>query len=371
MPARRVGEGIAAQIGLARRESPCRGARHLSLARTLIASMPQTLALMQTGQLSEHRATILVRETDCLDADDRRRVDDLLCGPAGRAPELSDRALEQAARKLAIELDVASVVARTAKAEADRHVTIRPAPDTMTWLGALLPVKQGVAVYAALRRAADAATASGDPRSRGQVMADVLTERVTGACATDPVRINLDLVMTDRTFFDTSDEAAHLPGYGPVPAGWGRALTLEALTGAQLWVRRLFTSPGTGCLTALDSTARLAPKGLARFIARRDQDLCRTPWCGAPIAQTDHVTAWHSGGQTSAANTQGLCCRCNLAKQALGWRAKTLPRSGRSIRHTVETTTPTGHTYRSRAPAPLGHVDIASPRQAFVIDLIA
>ena len=34
-------------------------------------------------------------------------------------------------------------------------MTIRPAPDAMTYVTALLPVAQGVGVYAALKRAAD------------------------------------------------------------------------------------------------------------------------------------------------------------------------------------------------------------------------
>ena len=42
----------------------------------------------------------------------------------------------------------------------DRRVSLRPAPDTMTWLGALLPVKDRVAVFAALDQAAKAAAAS-------------------------------------------------------------------------------------------------------------------------------------------------------------------------------------------------------------------
>ena len=53
-------------------------------------------------------------------------------------------------------------------------MTLRPAPDTMAVLSGLLPVEQGVACLAALRRAADTATAMGDGRSRDQVMADTL-----------------------------------------------------------------------------------------------------------------------------------------------------------------------------------------------------
>src|SRR4051812_31210277 len=41
VPARKLGEGVAAQVGLARQESPHRGARHLGLAHALVEEMPQ------------------------------------------------------------------------------------------------------------------------------------------------------------------------------------------------------------------------------------------------------------------------------------------------------------------------------------------
>ena len=80
------------------------------------------------------------------------------------------------------------MVNRRAKAEADRHVSMRPAPDTMARLSALLPAAQGVAVWATLTRVADQARAAGDPRSRGQVMADTLVERITGQTRPTPSR---------------------------------------------------------------------------------------------------------------------------------------------------------------------------------------
>ena len=48
-----------------------------------------------------------------------------------------------AAKEIAYRLDVQAVVDRAAKAESDRTVTIRPAPDTMTYVTALLPVAAG------------------------------------------------------------------------------------------------------------------------------------------------------------------------------------------------------------------------------------
>lgn len=79
------------------------------------------------------------------------------------------------------------------------------------------------------------------------------------------------------------------------------------------------------------------------------------PWCGAPRRVVDHAEEHQDGGETSADNNQGLCERCNLAKQAPGWAARAAPDPSR--RHTIVTTTPTGHQHRSRAPAPVGHTD--------------
>ena len=97
---------------------------------------------------------------------------------------MGDRELAMACQKEAYRLDPESYVARRRKAEADRNVTLRPAPDAMTWLTALLPVKEGVAAYAALTRTADSARAAGDPRSKGQVMADTLVDAVLAAAST-------------------------------------------------------------------------------------------------------------------------------------------------------------------------------------------
>ncbi|MEU4451589.1 DUF222 domain-containing protein [Nocardioides sp. NPDC023903] len=243
-------------------------------------------------------------------------------------------------RNLAITLDQESVVARAANAEKDRRVSLRPAPDTMTWLGALLPVKDGVAVFAALDQAAKTAAAAGDKRTRGQVMADTLVDRVTGRSANDAKpRIEVKIVMTADSLANTNDQPALVEGYGPVPAAWAR----EALADAEVFVRRLFTDP-TGQLVAMESRSRKAPDGLVEFITTRDGGICRTNGCDAPIRNIDHVERHADGGETRAENLQGLCERCNQAKEALGWRARPGPDGS------IITITPTGHTYTSPPP---------------------
>ncbi|WP_193612229.1 HNH endonuclease [Nocardioides lijunqiniae] len=363
----RAGEGIAEQIGLARRESPHKAARLLGLGKVLTAEMPHTLRLMQEGRLSEWRATILARETACLSLQHRAEVDARLCA-GGEAETMSDLGLTRAAKRLACELDPAGVAERARRAEAERHVSLRPAPDTMCWIRVLLPVKQAVRVYAVLLTIAKTARSQGDPRSQGQLMADALVERVTGESTTAAPKVEVKLVMSDSSFFGTSQDAAHVEGHGPMPAPWARAFVKEAAAQARLWVRRLYVVPSTGELVAMDSRARCAPAGLADFVATRDLGLCRTPWCGAPIRESDHVQAYEDGGATASFNLQGLCRRCNLAKQAPGWRAAQVVTTRR---HEVETTTPTGHRHRSRSPAPPGHLDVYHHGDRLVLELIA
>jgi hypothetical protein len=355
VPAARQGRGVAAQVGLARRESHHRGQRHLALARVVTRELPHTWAAWRTGRITEWTATLIARETACLTREDRAVVDEIVAGDPARVEQLGIRQVVATCQAEAARLDVESVVTRRRRAEADRHVSLRPAPDTMTWLTALLPVKDGVAVLAALTQAADTHRASGDRRGKGQVMADTLVATVTrgGGGNNQGVGISLDLVMSDQTLFGDSDEPAHLDGYGPVPAELARELITDACTRRErIWLRRLYTSPGTGELVAMDARTRCFPTSLARFIRLRDR-VCRTPWCDAPIRHIDHAHDHHHGGPTTAVNGQGLCQACNHATQAPAWHARPSPspspRAGPG--HQIETTTPTRHTYRTRPPA--------------------
>lgn len=378
VPAPRVGRGVAEQVALARRDSAHRGGEHLGAAKALTREMPHTLAALTWGRISEWRAKLLVRETAYLSVEDRAVIDAELAGPDGiEALEgMSDREVVAAAQRIAYRLDARAVADRARRAERQRRVTLRPAPDTMSYLTGLLPVAQGVACLAVLTRAADTARAAGDERSRGQVMADTLVAALGAYGAGHPNRpatwadadssrapapaaqpsgpdpagpasaVTVQLVMTDRALLAGDDEPAHLTGYGTVPAAWARDLLRE--TAARVWVRRLFTHPDTGELLAADSTSRLFRGSLRQVLLSRDQG-CRTPFCDGSVRHADHVLAHVSGGATSRLNGQGVCERCNYAKQVPGWSARASTPPG--DRHTVVTTTPTGHRYRSRAPA--------------------
>ncbi|MHA7141761.1 HNH endonuclease [Arthrobacter sp. Sr33] len=361
VPTAEQGKSIGAQVALARRESPSRGNRLLGLAQALVTEMPHTLAALHTGQLNEWRATLLVKETACLSSSDRTAVDEELSPDTGTFTGCGDKTIIAAAKAAAYRRDPRSVVNRAAHAANERFVSIRPAPDTMAYLTALLPVKEAVTAYTALSRHADTARATGDTRSRGQLMADTLVERTTGVPG-GVSRVELQVIITDRALLQGDSEPARIPGYGIVPSSWARDLIhptdihpdinpagsdpADAERHAfDVWVRRLYTTPTSGDLVALDSKARLFTPAQRRFITARDHT-CRTPYCDAPIRHYDHIIPWHQSGRTSITNGAGLCEACNHTKEQPGWGAH--PRPG--PRHTLRITTPTGHRYTSTAP---------------------
>src|SRR5699024_6163853 len=113
-------------------------------------------------------------------------------------------------------------------------------------------------------------------------------------------------------------------------------------------IRRLYTHPLTGELVAVESRARAFPEPLARFIRWRDQ-VCRGPFCDAPIRQIDHIPPRAAGGGTPLDNAQGLCAHGNGKEQ----QTRTVRRVGRPATegHSVDWTSRTGtrRTTRPRA----------------------
>ena len=132
--------------------------------------------------------------------------------------------------------------------------------------------------------------------------------------------------------------------------------------------RRLYASPRPGELVAMESRARAFPVGLSRLIRLRDVT-CRTPWCNAVIRHIDHVLPHHRGGPTSYENGQGLCVRCNLAKEHGSWEVTAVGGAGRDTGSAPATDTgsdpatdtATSGSTRHRWTSPHGAVGYSSP----------
>lgn len=352
-------KGLAAEIGLARTESPNRGAQHLRLAQALVEDLPHTKRALRAGKIREEHAQVVVRETAWLEPAERQEVDGLLVDALGA---VGVRKLEAQARAHAQRIDLAGAVQRLARAHAQRRVSVRPTAENMAYVTALLPMQQAVGVYASLRRdattmvgtgeTADPADPTGSPRTRDQIMADLFVERTTGQVTAAAVPAEVHVVMTDATLFGDSTTPAWLAGHGPIPA---RAVK-QWLADPQMkvFLRRILARPEDHQLVRLESRSRLFPAGLRRMVMLRD-DRCRAPFCDAPIQDIDHMHPVKNGGATSYQNASGLCARCNQTKENNLWH-----HSGGPDRLTV--TTPTGHSYTAATPGLLtGRPSSAGP----------
>ena len=112
----------------------------------------------------------------------------------------------------------------------------------MSLLTGLLPVEQGVACLAALQAAVTQSKADGDPRTKGQIMADTLVARLTGQTTAEDVGVEVGIQLPLGALINPEDPtAAVIPGWGVLPAGLARELIVN--NQARAWWRRLFTQP--------------------------------------------------------------------------------------------------------------------------------
>ncbi|MCS3781062.1 HNH endonuclease [Tsukamurella ocularis] len=348
LPQDRWQQGVAAEVGLALHVAPNTAAKFVHRAVELEKTMPHTRARLREGDLTPEAIPVIIGGLAHLDASDRHVADAQLCTDPATLAGMGLKQLAARVEQVAYRLDAEATVDRNASAEKDRTVTIRPLPEGMARVSLLLPVAQGVGVYAALRKhAANLIGIGADLRTRGQIMADTAFARITGreAAAGQPVTVNLTMPAT--VLLGDRSGTAHLDGGGTMPAEIARNLIGRATAAGVAWVKRLYVAPESGAVVGMDSRARCFPDGLAEMIRARDR-YCRTPYCDAPIAHTDHVVPHAAGGPTEFQNGQGLCAACNYAKEATGWTSRVVPDA--SGRHTVVTRTPSGHHHRSTAP---------------------
>src|SRR4051794_10074632 len=78
VPPERRDRGLAAQVALARRESPVRGQQRVALAMILRTELPHTRAAFRAGRIDAFKTSLIARETACLSAEHRARVDEQL-----------------------------------------------------------------------------------------------------------------------------------------------------------------------------------------------------------------------------------------------------------------------------------------------------
>ena len=212
----------------------------------------------------------------------------------------------------------------------DRRVGLRPLPDTMAGLSAFLPVEQGVACLGRAEGQVDALKAAGDPRTRGQIAADTLVERLTGQATADDVDIEVQITVPVQNLLGPNQhQPAEVHGYGPIPAGL--ADQIIAHTSGSRWWRRLFTTPtrngrGTMIIGRRPPPHAGSPAGspnssrcetaLPRTLLHRPDPPPRPPHSRPDDGPTTPTTA------AASANTTTTSARCR------GWKVTTVSQTG-------------------------------------------
>ncbi|CAB4923581.1 unannotated protein [freshwater metagenome] len=338
---------IGAEVALATLASPWAGEQRVLLSRRLRDDLPLTLAALARGELTEDRAFAVAREVAYLDPDQRRVVDSDL---EPRLPGLGDHRLREAVRRSCLTTAADAEARRHRRARADRRVTTRRLDDGTGQLVATLPLEVLAGVRASLDAAAATARAEGDPRTGGQVRADVLAARVTGLDpSAEPPHVQVNLVIGVESLLGTGTEPGLIPGEGFLPAALCTDLVRRASAAAKAALRRLFAAPDDRSLVAMESSSRRFDGLLAELLRLRDGGTCRTPGCDAVIRHLDHVQRDADGGRTSAVNGQGLCERCNYVKETPGWTSW-VPAASPGARHEVHGVTEHLRIIRSTSP---------------------
>ena len=337
-----------------RRRSPWPGANPPPAAAGSWASRKPSSPKCRTpsppwnGQLNEWRATLLVRETACLSAADRppwTRNSPRTPGRStvpGTGPSLPRPGPPR----------TGGTRARHPARQPRRNRTARqppPGPGHHVLPHRTAPCLRRRRRLCRPDPARRHPPHAGDPRTRGQLMADALVERITGTPG-GISGIEIQLVMTDRTLLQGDSEPALLPGYGIVPARWARdLLTCGGKAAAQRpdtrsgngigRTARMKDGPGTG-------PSRLAPPALHRprhgrprryglprpALPARTAPLHPGPGRRLPdpvLRRPDPALGPHHPlaprRTTTQANGAGLCEACNHTKETPGWTTKPRP----------------------------------------------
>ena len=117
----------------------------------------------------------------------------------------------------------------------------------------------------------------------------------------------INVVVPDSVLLGDDDGFGWVEHYGPVPGDLLREwIAANAEQGVEQWVRRLYVTPTTGELVAMDSTARRFEGKLADYLRLRDRR-CRTPYCDAPVRHLDHAEDHATVVRPAPANGQGVC----------------------------------------------------------------
>ncbi len=246
----------------------------LADARRLVEDLPGLLELAGAGTVFVPQLRAVLRHTRHVRADVAAEVDRRVCALLRPDPDAwtgarLHRRVEALLLQVEAELGVQATSQRQDDARASRRVSVRPEPDGMGSLWALLPAEQLRAFALGLdeltRRQSRADREAGVVRTADQRRADLLAMlpalalHALDGTAPGPgcghPRVVLEVQVPVLTLLDRSDAPGHLRGHGPLAAHHVRTLLPDA------WLRQVLVDRVTGEPVHVGS--RLVPPGAA------------------------------------------------------------------------------------------------------------
>jgi Domain of unknown function (DUF222)/HNH endonuclease len=363
---------VSEEVGLILRVAGVTAQERLLHAYQLVTRLPETVELLEGGQLHPFHAqrlsdaVVTLTDEQCAAVQNRVLV-------AARTQSIAafGRSLRRAVMACAPKT---SEQAHT-EALSQQRVEVRPLDDGMALLLAWLPAPEALRIKAAINTHANTthanlthqtgpdachtidqrrAVAFIDLIDLGASAAQATTEVATTgaqAAATQPSRprVAVQVTLSLATLLGLSSEPGELAGYGPIPPSMARALACDQ---NGTW-RRIVTDP-VGRVVDYGRRVYRPPAHLDRFIRARDQ-ICTFPNCHrqAVNCELDHVIPWDDLGETNERNLVAACARHHHLKHDAGWTNHYNPTTG-----TTTWISPTGHIYiNPPEPYPYGETD--------------
>ena len=299
---------LAAELGVACRVSDRTMTVRLAAAETLVSKFPLTLAALGGGIIGAGHVRTITEYGLAITGDAARAEYERIV--LAKAVAVTPGRLRRTAQLAAARLAEGSFAARHDKAVAEREVGVAELPDGMAEVVLTVPTLFAAAIFDRLTRQAQAAQAAGDPRSLGQLRADLACELfltadpAAGACAAHPASLGIHaevaILIPALSLLDQTDQPATLTGRGPIGLEEATALAAAAPT-----LTRILTDPVSEMVLAVDSYRPSA--GLRTYLRLRD-GRCRFPTCPrTPPAATSTTPSPPNRTETSAGNPECLC----------------------------------------------------------------
>lgn len=255
----------------------------------------------------------------------------------------SSAVLRQRAKKLVDRITGDTAARRHTRAMADRHVGRSPAGDGMSWVTALLPTHEAVAVMRRLTATAKhTRKVERDGRTRDQIRADLFSAWLRGVGT--PTAVQTKVFVTVPVQLLAGD---------PVPVESASIVggdTIDPLTAKQLFLdargfRRVITDPVKGVVVDMDRRTYRPTRAQRDWLALH-HGTCSRDGCTrlAVDADLDHDRPWARGGTTDLTQLRPLCPRDHTIRHRTRVRYRTRPD------RSVQVISPTGYT--SSAPPP-------------------